>query len=152
MDLINSFTSEVVNKALDGYAARQKAIASNLANVETPNYRRRDVAFEDALGEAIDRHHSTDGGELAMRQADNSKALAMRATLPGHFDIGASGGNVEDITPQVTESDGTKFRNDGNAVDVDSEMATMARNTQRYLALTNMESRNFKSIKSVIES
>ena len=153
MDLINTFTSDVLNKALDGYAARQKAISSNLANVETPNYHRRDVAFEDALGQAIDRHSSEEAGSLPMRQADNGTPLAMRTTMPGHFEIGTpDGGNIDDVTPQVTESDDMKFRNDGNAVDVDSEMAMMARNTQRYIALANIENRDGKSIRSVLEN
>ena len=42
-----------LERALAGAAARQQAIANNLANVNTPGYRRQDVAFEDALKAAF---------------------------------------------------------------------------------------------------
>lgn len=145
MDLISSLTSRVVNKALDGYAARHGAIASNLANVDTPHYRRRDVDFEDALGRAI---HQARGGKT--EQASNDRALALRATRENHFAIGQSAERVEDVSPVITESDGVSFRNDGNAVDLEYEMAQMARNTERYIALSNIESRRMRSLKSVI--
>lgn len=148
MDLINTFTSDVVQKALDGHAARQKAISSNLANVETPNYRRKDVLFEEALGSAIARRQSAG----APQQASNATPLAMKATKPGHFALNQAPGSVSDINPRVVESDDLKFRNDGNSVDLESEMASMARNTQRYIALSNIENRSLRSLKNVIQN
>ena len=44
---------KVIGKMLDGCAARHKVIAGNLANVETPGYRRLEVRFEDQLAKAI---------------------------------------------------------------------------------------------------
>ncbi len=46
-------TTDVLSKALEGTWARNKVIAENLANVDTPNYKRKDVAFSDYLQEAM---------------------------------------------------------------------------------------------------
>jgi len=47
-------TLKVIGKMLDGCAARHNAIAANLANAETPGYKRVDVRFEEQLAKAID--------------------------------------------------------------------------------------------------
>ncbi len=49
---ISDSTTAVLHRALDGLAQRQQAIASNLANLETPGYRSRQVSFEDSLRSA----------------------------------------------------------------------------------------------------
>ncbi len=51
--LISDTTQLGLQHALAGAAARQNAIATNLANVNTPGYRRKDVNFEDSLKEAF---------------------------------------------------------------------------------------------------
>ncbi|HUU67890.1 MAG TPA: flagellar basal body rod protein FlgB [Planctomycetota bacterium] len=47
-------TLKVIGKMLDGCAARHKAIAANLANAETPGYKRLEVRFEEQLAKALD--------------------------------------------------------------------------------------------------
>ena len=46
-------TQHALEIAMHGASLRQEAIARNIANVNTPGYRRQDVAFEDALGAAL---------------------------------------------------------------------------------------------------
>ncbi len=150
MDLITSLTSQVMNKAMDGLSLRHKAIASNLANVDTPNYRRRDVSFEASLEKAIVEAQSQDNGQKnPMRPASNDEELGLRATRPEHFATEFSG-SISDVRPEITEGAETQFRNDGNGVDVESEMVSLAKNTQRYLALTNLQGRFSKTLRSVI--
>ncbi len=57
MGLFDSVSSVALNSALDGLALRQRAIADNVANVNTPNYHARRVAFEDALSAAVRHGH-----------------------------------------------------------------------------------------------
>ncbi|MEM8747398.1 MAG: flagellar basal body protein [Actinomycetota bacterium] len=52
---ISDATTQTIGRALDGLDARQRAIASNIANVETPGYQARSVNFEDGLREAMRR-------------------------------------------------------------------------------------------------
>ncbi len=49
-------TTNILQKALEGNWARHKAITNNIANVDTPNYKRKDVAFDQYLQEAIRRN------------------------------------------------------------------------------------------------
>jgi flagellar basal-body rod protein FlgB len=51
--LFDSVTSVALTSALDGLALRQRAIANNIANVNTPNYHAKRVAFEDALARSV---------------------------------------------------------------------------------------------------
>lgn len=51
--MFDSVTFKALNSALDGLAARQRAVANNIANVNTPGYRAQRVTFEDALRDSV---------------------------------------------------------------------------------------------------
>ena len=51
--MFDDVTSVALHSALDGLAARQRAIANNIANVQTPGYRATRVSFEESLREAL---------------------------------------------------------------------------------------------------
>jgi len=148
MDLITSLSSQAINKALDGLSKRHQAIAGNLANVETPGYQRHDVSFEAALQQAVDTARGRKNAQL--RPASNDQPLAMQTTDPRHFAIGQTAASIDDIQPENITSEDVRFRNDGNAVDVETEMVQLAKNTQKYVALSNLESRYFKGLHTVI--
>ncbi len=57
-------TTDVLSKAIEGTWERNKALTKNIANVDTPNYKRKDVVFEDYLREAI---RKGDGSLKAVR-------------------------------------------------------------------------------------
>lgn len=52
MKLIDTKHSRMLANAMDSFALRQKAIAANIANADTPGYKRLEVRFEEALGKA----------------------------------------------------------------------------------------------------
>jgi flagellar basal-body rod protein FlgB len=52
--VLESVTSAALNSALDGLALRQRTIANNIANINTPNYHAKRVLFEDALAKSVD--------------------------------------------------------------------------------------------------
>ena len=54
MDLISSRTIDITKLAMDGLMDRQQAISSNIANVVTPGYQRKEVAFESQLAKIIE--------------------------------------------------------------------------------------------------
>jgi flagellar basal-body rod protein FlgB len=64
-DVLESVTSAALASALDGLSARQRAIANNIANVNTPGYTAERVSFEDALAQSVARH---DGRAVASTQ------------------------------------------------------------------------------------
>lgn len=51
--MFESVTQVALSSALDGLSLRQKAIANNIANVNTPDYHAKRVAFEDALAQSV---------------------------------------------------------------------------------------------------
>lgn len=127
--MINSNIYDYVNvldKAADASWMRQEAISNNIANVNTPGYKRQDVAFEDSLQEAISnsRYRSTDEKVANLSKAD----LRIRS---------------------YTDSSGFSYRLDGNNVDIDTENAALARNQLKYNALVDSINHEFSMIKAV---
>lgn len=129
--MINSNIYDYVNvldKAADASWMRQEAISNNIANVNTPGYKRQDVAFEDSLQEAISnsRYRSTDEKVANLSKAD----LRIRS---------------------YTDSSGFSYRLDGNNVDIDIENAALARNQLKYNALVDSINHEFSMIKAVTQ-
>ena len=129
--MINSNIYDYVNvldKAADASWMRQEAISNNIANVNTPGYKREDVAFEDSLQEAISnsRYRSIDEKVANLSKAD----LRIRS---------------------YTDSSGFSYRLDGNNVDIDTENAALARNQLKYNALVDSINHEFSMIKAVTQ-
>ena len=51
--VFDSVTFVAMNSALDGLAMRQRVIADNVANIQTPGYQAKRVSFEDSLADAV---------------------------------------------------------------------------------------------------
>ena len=129
--MINSNIYDYVNvldKAADASWMRQEAISNNIANVNTPGYKRQDVAFEDSLQEAISnsRYRSTDEKVANLSKAD----LRIRS---------------------YTDSSGFSYRLDGNNVDIDTEEVELASEQIRYQGITAGINGQFDRMRSVIK-
>lgn len=119
-------------KALDAAWTRNEVIAQNIANVDTPNYKKKTVRFEEYLADALDK--------------DGFKG---NTTDRRHIQIGGS--DVDSTNIKVTtENKNLSTRLDGNNVDVESEMASLAKNDIRYNAITQSISGSMAKIKSAI--
>ena len=60
MDLITNRTMDITKLGMDGLMERQHAVASNIANVMTPGFQRKEVAFESQLAEIIEKEDLKD--------------------------------------------------------------------------------------------
>jgi flagellar basal-body rod protein FlgB len=121
----------VLQTALDGLAARQQAIAGNIANIDTPGYQRKDVDFESNLRASIGvgpRLATTDPRHIPIAPAD-SGLLA-----------GAAGSN---------RGQSTTGRNDDNNVDIDYEMTRLADTQLRYELMTQATTATFGTLNSI---
>ncbi len=115
--------SPPLEKALDAASLRQQVIANNMAHVNDPNYRGQQVAFEDNMRDALQKwFHSDDPDEQAEGE---SEAVSLE--------------------PTVEASPNSK-------VDMNQEMANMAKNQILYNALTQKISGYFGSLKYVIDN
>ncbi len=112
-------------RALDAYALRHQTISNNLANINTPGYKRQEVHFEDQLA-----------GALAARNAPAAGAL----------------NSVSQVAPTVATIGSTSLRADGNNVDMESENIDLAVNTLRFETLSQQVGGYFSGLKSVINS
>lgn len=112
-------TIAALQGALGASALRTEVIANNMANINTPNYKRQEVTFEHALRSAL----NDDGGLRARRSSDR------------HVDF-AGTSRLSEVAPQVHTVADTVMRNDGNNVNPDTEMAAFTQNTVMYNALS----------------
>jgi flagellar basal-body rod protein FlgB len=144
MDLISDFTMNVVNKSMDGLTRRQLVISSNLANVDTPGYKRKEVMFEGALQQAIMTHR---GQQVQI--IDNDHELPMTTSDARHVSNGSMNLTLDQVNAEIVENK-TEYRNDSNSVDIERDMSLLAKNTEHYLALANVQGRMVRQMRSVI--
>ena len=122
----------VMEKAADGAWLRNEAISHNIANVDTPNYKRQDVSFETELKHALreSKYVSLDE-KVKNLNADN---------------------RLSHVEPRVyTDYAGFSYRLDRNNVDIDNENVELASNQIKYNAIVQSIDQEFKNLKSVIK-
>lgn len=119
----------VLDKAADAANSRNEILSNNIANVDTPNYKRKDVAFENYLEQALIGPESLDD-----RIADVNTHLS---------DFGGM---------TYTDHSTLSYRLDGNNVDMDTESAYLAENQIRYNALVEQIGQEFSRYKTVLSN
>lgn len=102
---------DLIKKSLDAASSRGRVIENNIANINTANYKRHYVTFEETLNEASD-------------------SLGLKSTNKKHIDEEIKYGNIEE-----KQDNSSSMRQDGNNVDIDLEKANQAANTLMYNAL-----------------
>lgn len=131
--IINDPTFKALSFALDGLSMRQKAIANNVANVDTPNYKAERVSFESQLQAAVRNSSDTGGLQLNTTNARHLGHTIAFSTRP----------------ISITHQNNT-MRNDGNSVDIDLEMTNLAETTLRYQALSQLAGMKISLLKNII--
>lgn len=127
--------SHLLKESLEGLQSRQRVTANNLANADTPNYKAQAVNFEAQLQHTRQRIASP---ETAAR-FDTEKMY----THTDHIPLG----NTTHIT--LSQIPGV-MKNDGNGVDLDTEMATMAQAQISYNAVSQVLTHRYAQLKYVI--
>ena len=126
MSFLGDHTLTLAGRGLDVMLRRQAVLSSNVANLDTPGFVPEDVDFKRAL----------DG-------AKNSSSIGVARTARSHMAIDGSG--PEDIpTEQVFDK---RPGLDGNAVDLDTQMARIGQNALAYQASTRAVSKKLALLK-----
>ncbi len=112
-------------------AERQKVIASNIANADTPRYAARDFDFKAALAEATGYDPGAPKGAAA-QTTKAPAAPAVAATHPGHLGGSGGAGRVDSTLMRYRVAEQPSL--DANTVDLDRERASFADNAVRYEA------------------
>jgi len=108
-DLFSDITQLTLTRTLDATVARQKSIANNIANVETPGYKRVFVSFENELRSALEEPI-----------ASSRKSL------------------LQNLTPVRKTDYVSPSKPDGNNVNIDAEMSDLAKNQLQNKAATTL--------------
>ena len=119
----------VLERALDTAALRQRTIAQNIANINTPGYKRYEVSFEGELQQALGL----------------APGLPLHRTHPYHLPIAGPG-----VTPQVHQDNSTTMRQDDNNVDIDREMVDLAQNSLNFNFATQQLSSRLAMLRYVV--
>ncbi len=125
-----SSVTSLLFKHLNFRGERQKVISSNIANINTPNYKTKDLVFQDELNKA-------------------QPILKMTRTVNNHFT------NIDTSTKQaynIVTVKGLEEQNDGNNVNLDTQMSEMAKNKLMFDALQSSIKKDSRLFRSVIES
>ena len=124
----------VMEGALQAASVRQRVISNNVANVNTPGFKKSDVVFEDLLAKELNPGQS---GKLEMVRTNDRH-------LPAGADAPASA--------KIERQDTTTMRVDSNNVDIDVEMANLSKNHIYYNSLAREMGSYLTKMKNVITS
>ncbi len=133
-----SKTYSLLTQAMNYRSIRQKMIASNIANVDTPFYKPRDISFQDALIAQENKLYK-----------NPSKQLQMAITNPRDL---KPKDESESVKPTLFFRDGQMARNDGNSVDIDVETTEMSKNSIMFNALVMASKKDRAIFNSVIDA
>lgn len=120
--------SLMLEKALDAAWLRNETISNNIANVNTPGFKKSYVRFEELLADSVNKFQIS-----GIKKDDKF--------LPVGKDTQTA------VAPEIVQESFTTMRRDGNNVDIDVEMAELAKNSIKYNALIAQMSKEFSKIK-----
>lgn len=129
--MLNSNVFDYVNvlgKAADASWLRNDILANNLANVDTPGYKRKDIDFESQLRRAL--------GSSRYESVDSKVSHVTSTELEGRV---------------YTDAANFSYRLDGNNVDIDTENAELASNQIKYNGLMSGINQEFANLKMVMK-
>jgi flagellar basal-body rod protein FlgB len=116
-------TAAVLGKTLDGTAARQRTLADNIANVDTPGYVRQEVTFESQLRDAMSAADAAPASEVS---------------------------TIEAVDLAASRDASTPARSNGNNVVIEKEMGDVARNMLQYETAAHLLSLRMRALRSAI--
>ena len=118
----------VLGKAADASWTRESLIANNIANADTPGYKRQDIDFQSVLKNELSNYKYMNLDQK-MNAVDLSKLNASVYTDHGNY----------------------SYRLDGNNVDIDTEQVELASEQIKYQALTQSITSEFQRLQTVIK-
>ena len=118
----------VLDKAADASWKRESLISNNIANVDTPGYKRQDLDFQSALKLELSRSNH-DSLDSRVGQMDLTKLNPMT----------------------FTDMAGYSYRLDGNNVDIETENVALAENQIKYMYLMETINQEFQNLQGVMK-
>lgn len=123
---------DVMQRGMGAANLRQEVISHNIANVNTPNFKKSDVIFEDLLAKELDLDAT--GRLKVVRTHDRHMPIAFRGRAAAKVELDPS----------------SSMRYDKNNVDIDVEMASLAKNSLYFNALAKQVGAEFSRMRTVV--
>ena len=123
---------DVMQRGMGAANLRQEVISHNTANVNTPNFKKSDVIFEDLLAKELDLDAT--GRLKIVRTHDRHMPIAFRGRAAAKVELDPS----------------SSMRYDKNNVDIDVEMASLAKNSLYFNALARQVGAEFSRMRTVV--
>ncbi|MCM3632044.1 flagellar basal body rod protein FlgB [Paenibacillus camelliae] len=134
MKLVNNASFQRMESALFTAEARQRVISNNIANAETPNFKRSELVFEDLI---------------AQQMGKSNEKIQGNRTHEKHISIGK--GNLGLPTAKLVTDQSTSMNNTTkNNVDLDAEMALLAKNQLNYNLYVQQLNHDFSMMRIAI--
>ncbi|MFC2586909.1 MAG: flagellar basal body rod protein FlgB [Campylobacter sp.] len=137
--LETSKSKPLIEAAMAAREMRQKLISGNIANIDTPFYKARDISFESVLKQKASEIYG----------ANDDKKLELAKTDEAH--LAAQDFPRSDVS-QIFLRDGHLARNDANTVDLDIETTELSKNSVMLTAIDSAYKREGAIFKSVIDA
>ena len=109
---------DLLDAGIKAQTLRQKSIANNIANLETPGYRRIDVKFEEILSKSLESDDNVD---------------------------------LQDIEPELYTPKNTQVKENGNDVNLDSEVGQLIDNSLQYKAYIRLLDKKYRQIELAMQ-
>lgn len=135
MNLLNGSNFQRLNGAIRAAELRQQVITNNVANADTPYFKRSEVIFEKYLEQEISK--------------DDGATLPLKRTNPLH--LSRTGGSVAPLQIGVETDEVSVMNNNVNNVDIDREMSLLAKNQIRYNVFIQQVTHDIKMMRTAIE-
>ena len=121
MGITDSRLFPAVEDRMDWTVKRQQMLSANIANIDTPGYKAKDVSFSEQL-----------------------QTLQLNTPMSGNIALPDTNGRME-----VFETDG-KAKDNGNTVDLDREMSELTKNGLQYIAMIQYVNQKLKTLRTAI--
>ncbi len=133
---ISSFNRsvDVLHRSMNVAWMRQDVLANNVANSETPNFKRSDINYESFVKRAI--------------ASEKEPVFAEKLTRKNHLAIHEPT-DYRTIKPRIVTDYLSTTKNNGNNVDIESETTMLLKNQMSYELMSQAINHQFKMIKTV---
>jgi len=126
---------DIMKRTMDVSLLRREVIADNIANAETPNFKRTDISFESSMANALETEHST---PFKMK-------LTHEKHIPNDRVV-----DYKTVKPRRVLDYQSQSDNNGNNVDIEREMMDVVKNQMKYQLMTQAVSKQFQKINMVV--
>ncbi len=159
VDLISSRTMNIMKLGMDGLMERQNAISANIANVMTPNYQRKEVAFESQLAEIIENDNLKNyiKGQNSIKYTPQTVDDFIAVTPSSQRQLTVQEKNFlqtnlySKYNPQVMDDVFSGPDSRGNNVELEKEMMDLTKAGTKFVILSNLEKRAFEGLNEILK-